>query len=126
MEMLFDILSWICLVLGSVFVVTGGIGIVRLPDFYTRLHAGGMTDTLGAGLVIVGLVLQAAKVGIARILESGFEFGPWLVAIKLLMILFFLWISSPTSCHALAQAAITHGVRPREGDENTGVEGAAK
>ncbi len=52
--MLVDVLSWICLVLGCALCLIGGLGLLRLPDFYSRLHGGGMTDTLGAGLVLLG------------------------------------------------------------------------
>ena len=110
MELLLDILSWICLIAGSFFAVIGGIGILRLPDFYSRLHGGGITDTLGAGLIMVGLMIQAVKV---VILSGGLVTGPWLVTIKLVMILFFLLVSSPTSCHALASAALTSGLQPK-------------
>lgn len=110
METPLDILSWVCLVAGSFFAVVGGIGILRLPDFYARLHGGGITDTLGAGLVMVGLMIQAAKGGI---LSAEFAAGPWLVLGKLVMILFFLLITSPTSCHALASAALTSGLQPK-------------
>jgi len=92
-----DLASWACLVTGSAFAIVGGIGIVRLPDFYTRLHGGGITDTLGAGLVLVGLMLQA---------------GLSLVTVKLVMILFLLWVTSPTSAHALAKSARTNGLEP--------------
>jgi len=92
-----DILSWICLGTGSFFVVVGGVGLLRLPDFFTRQHAGGITDTLGAGLMLVGLMFQAGGV---------------LVAFKLAAILFFLLITSPTSAHALCKAARAHGVEP--------------
>lgn len=122
--LLFDILSWICLISGSVLAVVGGIGIIRLPDFYTRLHGSGITDTLGAGLVMVGLMLQSVKVGVLRILEHGLadgvDAGPWLVTVKLMMILFFLLITSPTACHALAQAAIMHGVEPQLSETENG------
>ena len=97
MNMLWDIIIWIFLVTGSLFAVIGGVGIVRLPDFYSRLHGGGVTDTMGAGLIMVGLMLQA---------------GATLVTVKLLLILFFLLITSPTSCHALAQSAMIHGLKP--------------
>ena len=96
MGVLADAASWICLLVGSFFAVVGGIGILRLPDFYTRLHGGGVTDTLGAGLILVGLVFQADVLGI----------------VKLLMILFFLFITSPTACHALASAALARGESP--------------
>ncbi|MBP90751.1 MAG: sodium:proton antiporter [Planctomycetaceae bacterium] len=106
---MFDLLSWVCLVAGSFFAIVGGIGILRLSDFYARLHGGGITDTLGAGLVIVGLMIQAAKGGI---LLAGVGAGPWLVMGKLMMIVILLLITSPTSCHALASAALTNGLQP--------------
>lgn len=99
MSILLDIISAVMLLAGGFFVVVGGIGLYRLPDFYTRLHAAGITDTLGAGLILLGLTLQA-----------GFS----LAAVKLLMILVFLWITSPTSCHALAQAARANGLEPSD------------
>lgn len=83
----------VCLAVGSLFAVIGGIGIVRLPEFYARLHGGGITDTLGAGLVLCGLMLHA---------------GPTLITVKLVTILFFLLITSPTSAHALSQSARAH------------------
>ncbi len=106
MALLVETISWTCLLAGSFFAVVGGIGIVRLPDFYSRLHGGGITDTLGAGLILLGLMFQA---------------GMTLVTVKLVMIFFFLFVTSPTSCHALASSALAHGVRPlfprrRQGD----------
>lgn len=93
-----EILSWICLVAGGVVGVIGAIGIHRFPDFYTRLHATGITDTLCALLIIAGLVLQA-----------GFT----LAAVKLMMIFLFLFITSPTASHVLANAAMHGGLKPR-------------
>ncbi len=92
-----DVISALMLLAGAFFVLVGAIGVIRLPDFYTRLHGAAVTDTLGAGLIILGLTLQA-----------GFT----LAAVKLLMILGFLFITSPTSCHALAQAARANGLEP--------------
>ena len=91
-----DILTWVFLITGSFFSIVGGIGIVRLPEFYSRLHGGGITDTLGAGLILVGLLFQG---------------GP-LTIVKLVMILFFLLVTSPTSCHALARSALSQGLEP--------------
>lgn len=98
MHIVWDIVSWLLLLGGSFFAVTGGIGLIRLPDFFTRLHGGGVTDTLGAGLILVGLMVQA---------------GVTLATAKLLMILVFLLITSPTSCHALAQSARLQGLEPK-------------
>lgn len=92
-----DIASWALLMGGSFFMLVGGIGILRLPDLYTRLHAAGVTDTLGAFLILAGLALQA---------------GLGIVTFKLALILIFLWFTSPVSSHALGQAAIYSGRRP--------------
>ena len=110
MGFLFDVLSLICLVGGSAFALIGGIGIIRLPDFFARLHGGGITDTLGAGLIVLGLMLQAIKVGLT--VDSGSSAVPWLVFVKLLMVLLFLFVTSPTGGHALARAALSDGVEP--------------
>lgn len=90
-------LSWICLMTGSAFAIIGGIGLLRLPDFYARMHGGGITDTLGAGLILIGLSLQS---------------GLSLVTVKLLLILLFALVASPTSGYALAKSARTHGLEP--------------
>lgn len=97
MSVALDAASWICLVAGGLFSVVGGIGLLRFPDVFSRMHAAGITDTLGAGLVLLGLMLQS---------------GLSLVTVKLVMILSFLLITSPTSTHALAKAALARGVRP--------------
>ena len=97
-----DIASWILLMAGAFFCIVGGIGLHRLPDFFSRMHGAGVTDTLGAGLVIFGLVLQA-----------GFT----LVAVKLLFILGLLWLTSPTATHAIAKAARASGLEPLTGDD---------
>ena len=99
-----DILSWILLLGGAFFSVTGGIGVVRLPDFFSRLHGGGITDTMGAGMILLGLVVQAI-----RMLDG---IGSLLVVTKLVIILFFLLVTSPTSCHALAKSALIQGMQP--------------
>ncbi|TWU23319.1 Na(+)/H(+) antiporter subunit G [Novipirellula galeiformis] len=101
---LIDALSWILLLSGSVFSIIGGIGIVRLPEFFSRMHGAGITDTMGAGLIVAGLLLQA---------------GLSLTALKLVAILFFLTVTSPSSCHALARSALSHGLKPMlDGETN--------
>lgn len=92
-----DILVWALLLTGGVFGVIGGIGILRLPDVYTRLHGAGITDTLGAGLILTGLAVH-----------EGFT----LVTVKLVLIFIFLMLTSPVSSHALANAAYASGIRP--------------
>lgn len=97
MSALVDILSWICLVAGGTFCAIGALGLVRMPDFYTRVHAAGITDTVGAALMLLGMVLQA-----------GFT----LIAVKLIMIGLLLLFAGPTATHALAKAARTRGLEP--------------
>lgn len=92
-----DLLSWACLLAGGFFGIVGGIGILRFPDVFTRFHAAGITDTLGAGLILLGLMLQA---------------GWSLVTVKLLLILAFGLVTSPTATHALAKAALHGRVKP--------------
>lgn len=97
MEVVTDVLSWLLLLAGAFFLLTSAIGVLRLPDVFTRLHAAGMTDTLGAALTLTGLMLQA-----------GFS----LVTVKLLLIWLFLWFTSPVSTHAVARAALLAGIEP--------------
>lgn len=97
MDLILDILSWV-LLMGGVFLgITGAVGTLRFPDFYTRSHASSVSDTLCALMIITGLVLQA-----------GFT----LVTVKLIMILLFLWYTSPAASHALMRAAHHMGVPP--------------
>jgi multicomponent Na+:H+ antiporter subunit G len=97
MELLRDIASWALLVAGGGFCIVGGLGLLRLPDVYARMHAAGITDTLGAGLILAGLMLQ-----------GGFS----LVSVKLFLILVFLLFTSPTATYALANAAYRRGLAP--------------
>lgn len=100
MALAMDILSWILLTSGGVFVFIGGLGALRMPNLYTRMHAASLTDTIAAVLVIGGVMLQA---------------GATLATIKLAAILLFLLLTSPTASNALASAAILSGLQPEEG-----------
>lgn len=103
--MIIDILSWICLLSGGLLGVAGGIGIHRFHDFYSRQHAAGITDTLCAMLILLGLGLQA---------------GISLAAFKLALIFVFLFFTSPTASHALANAAMHSGLKPKLGNTTDG------
>lgn len=92
-----DALTWLLVTAGGAFVVIGTVGLIRFPDVYARMHATGITDTLGAGLFFAGMMIQA-----------GFT----LTTVKLLLILIFLLLTSPTSTYALANAAYTRGLEP--------------
>ena len=102
MEPVLDILSWILIVIGGFFIVVGGIGLIRLPDVFCRMHAASLTETLGAGALVGGLMIQA---------------GWTLITVKLLLVFAFLLFTSPTSTFALANAAWRSGVRPFTSDE---------
>jgi multicomponent Na+:H+ antiporter subunit G len=97
MALVVDIVSWILMGLGAVFLVIAGIGILRLPDVFTRMHAASIGDTMGAGLILAGLMLQG---------------GISLVTVKLIFVFILLFMTSPTATHALAKAALTGNVKP--------------
>lgn len=95
--MIIDIFSWVLLVSGGLLGIIGGIGLFRLPEFYSRLHAAGITDTLCAMLILLGLGLQA---------------GWTIAAFKLALVFLLLSFTSPTASHALANAALHRGLDP--------------
>lgn len=98
MGLVIDGLSWLLLVSGGIFVIISTIGMLRFPDFFTRLHAASIADTLGTMLIFAGLILQV-----------GFD----LIAIKLLLIFFFVLFTTPTAAHALAKAALHGNLQPK-------------
>ncbi len=97
MEVVLDVLSWVFISGGLFFVVVGAVGVLRMPDIYTRLHAAGMTDTMGAGLILLGLAFQV-------------DFG--LTTARLFLVYVFLFVTSPVSSHALARSALIGKVEP--------------
>jgi len=100
MDFVLHLASWILLTAGGAFVLIGGIGALRMPNLYTRMHAASVTDSMGAVLVLLGVMLQA---------------GLTLATIKLGAILLFLLITSPTASYALASAALLAGIKPDAG-----------
>ena len=105
MDGLRDILVWACLVGGGLFSLIGGLGLLRMPDFYTRTHAASLTDTMGATLILLGL---------------GIHNGIDLVTVKLVIIFLFLFLTSPTAAHALVKAAYSKGLEAPDVQEATG------
>jgi len=98
MALALDILSWFLLLGGSIFVFIGGLGAIRLPNFYTRMHAASLTDTMGTIMILLGVMCQAEEL---------------LVVLKLLLILGFLLLTGPTASYALANAALLSGMKPK-------------
>lgn len=96
------IITGIFLTIGCFFSVVAAIGVVRFPDFYSRMHPAGKNDTLGQTLILIGLIIY-----------EGFSF----VSIKLLLIIIFIFIANPTATHAIAKAAYLAGLKPWEKEE---------
>jgi multicomponent Na+:H+ antiporter subunit G len=96
-DTLLEICSALFLLIGIFLCLSGGVGILRFPDFYTRMHAVGVTDTLAASMILIGLMLQNPDV---------------LVLVKLVMILLMTLFINPTASHALAKAAFHNGLLP--------------
>ena len=100
----FDVISWILFTSGGAFVFIGGVGALRFPNFYTRLHAASLTDSMGTILIMTAIMFQA---------------GWSLATIKLITILGFLMLTSPTATYALANAALLSGMKPGEPDHDS-------
>ncbi len=104
MQVILDVASWALILAGSFFTVVGAFGLVRMPDVYTRMHAASVTDTLGVGLLLAGLMLQA---------------GLGIVTLKLCFIVILFFFMSPVATHALAQAALHAGIKPQLAEDRT-------
>ncbi|MBC8403883.1 MAG: monovalent cation/H(+) antiporter subunit G [Planctomycetes bacterium] len=100
--MLVEILSWFCFLAGSFLCISGSVGILRLPDFFSRLHASSVTETLATPLLLTGVMLQT----------------DWsLDTLKLMMVGLFVLFTNPTATHAMVKAALHDGQTPLEFDE---------
>lgn len=99
-DIMLDVFSWILLSLGGACVLIGGIGGLRLPNLYTRIHAASLTDTMASLLIFTGMMLQS---------------GLSLATLKLLAIVLFLLLAGPTATYALANAAFLSGLKPEAG-----------
>lgn len=95
--------AWVLMLIGCVFIVAGGVGLIRFPDLYTRLHAAGVTDTGGTIFMVLAMIIISL---------TQYQ-NPW-IAGKLLLILFFTLFTTPTSSHALAKTALLSGLVPKD------------
>lgn len=106
MDLVLDIIIWIFIGLGSFFSLTAGVGVLRFPDFYSRLHPAGKNDTLG--------VLMFCSAMLVECLRHDYSY---LVAARLVLMILFMMTASPLACHAITQAAYLDGLRPwKKGD----------
>ena len=97
MDIFLNFLCWVLIISGSFFVIVGAFGTYRFPDFWSRLHAASITDSAGVILLLIGM---------------GVYSGLTLITFKLLVIGLFLFITGPTSTHAVANAALVSGLQP--------------
>jgi len=88
---------------GLIFFLVGSIGMIRLPDFYSRLHAAGIIDTMGLLLTMSGLSL---------LILNDFTLGNFLSALKIILIVVFVFLTSPTATNAIVNAGIRAGQNP--------------
>lgn len=95
--MIAEVMGAICVLMGIPFFLTGTLGLLRLPDIYTRLHALTKADNVGLGFIILGLAIQS---------------GSWLEVARLFLIWFLVLLASATSCHLIAQAAFEKKIKP--------------
>ena len=111
MSLVIDVLSWICFLSGGFLAITGSVGVLRLPDFFSRVHAASVTETLAAPLILTGVILQT---------------GWSLDSLKLLAVLLFVLFTNPTATHAMVKAALRDGQTPLSFDQPNGTEAEAK
>ena len=110
-ETVLDVVSWLAIGGGIFFMLVGAIGLLRMPDIYTRLHAAGMTDTMGAGFLLLGMALQT----VVDMMHGETHY--WTVLVRIALIYGFLLLTSPIASHAVARAGLAGGVEPWTNDE---------
>jgi multicomponent Na+:H+ antiporter subunit G len=102
------VLAALFIAAGCFFIFVAAVGLVRFPDFYTRMHPAGKGDTLGQTMVLLGLIIYEGFSFVSMIIYEGFSF----VSMKLLLIVLFIFLANPTATHAIAKAAYIAGVKP--------------
>ncbi|MDN7024091.1 cation:proton antiporter [Methanoculleus sp. FWC-SCC1] len=103
MNPVIEVLFFVLIALGLFFMFIGPLGLIRMPDFYTRAHASGKCDSLGEGLLLLGFILY-----------EGFTFN----MVKLVFLILFIYILTPTATYAIVRAAYVIGLKPwKVGDE---------
>lgn len=95
--MIADLISIILISIGIFFILVSAIGLIRMPDVFSRMHPAGMIDSVGAGFLLLGFLVQSDE---------------WIIALKLILIFVFLVFASPVATHALAHAALLKGLKP--------------
>ncbi|MGQ7793809.1 monovalent cation/H(+) antiporter subunit G [Faunimonas sp. B44] len=112
MEAVFSVVAGLLIVIGAGFALVGAVGIVRFPDLYTRMHAASKAGTIGSGIILIALAVDAMQFGVATRALAG---------------VVFLLLTAPVAAHLLARAAVSAGLRPWRGttlDERTAQQAA--
>ena len=107
--------SLLIIALGIFFFLAGAVGVIRFPDFYSRLHPAGMIDSMGLLLSMSGLALYVLS-------HHGLSGTHVLTAIKIMLIVIFVYITSPTATHAIVDAGIRAGLAPWTKKKNGGTD----
>jgi multicomponent Na+:H+ antiporter subunit G len=105
LDLLIDLASWALLLIGGFSCIVGAVGLLRMPDTFTRLHAASVIDTLGFGPIILGLMLQS---------------GWTLTTARLGIVLILVFFTSPVAGHAIARAMRHRDVKPILSEDRTG------
>ena len=98
LELIYYVLSWCLMGFGCVFVLIGALGVLNLPEFWSRLHAASVVESAGMILLIAGLCIHS---------------GLSLITVKLILLIIFLFLTGPTATHAVASAALVSGMKPK-------------
>ena len=101
-----DIVSTVLICVGCLLALTSGLGMLRMPDFYTRIHPAGKSDSLAQVLIVLGVILQ-------------FQQHEWPDIMKLLLVSLFLFVTTPVAAHATVRAAHLDGLEPWQAKEQT-------
>lgn len=98
LELIYYFLSWCLMGSGCIFVLIGALGVLNLPEFWSRLHAASVVESAGMILLIAGLCVHS---------------GLSLITVKLILLIIFLFLTGPTATHAVASAALVSGMKPK-------------
>jgi multicomponent Na+:H+ antiporter subunit G len=98
-----NIIVTLLLICGLIFFTGGAVGIIRFPDFYSRLHPAGKLDTMGSLLIMIALSLFNLH---------HFSLGGLLTSLKIILIMVFVFLSSPTAVHGIVDAGVNAGLSP--------------
>ena len=105
-----DYVSLFFMLFGAFFALTGAIGVIRMPDFYSRIHPAGKSDTLGLVCILIGLTFQLIEADFSW--NEDYAADPWACLVRIVLIIIMVMITAPTATHAITKAAHLEGLKP--------------